>query len=99
MDYTKSGTFAAFKHTEDKNTYWINCGWYYDQEVPGLFPYDTKENKTIVNDVAKNISEHWNLKNIQLVTLKVTGIINIKANEEVLVKKRGRKTKNHNALT
>lgn len=94
MDHTKTTIFAGFKHTEDRNTYWLNCGWYYDTEIPGLFPYETKEQKQNVKEVSKSISEHWNLKNLQLVTLKVTGIQEIVAEEETVVKKRGRKPKN-----
>lgn len=89
MDYTKNKTFACFKHTQDKNTYWINGGWMFDQETPGLFPYDTREDKKIVEDVANSIATHWEVKNLELVILKVVSSSDVKIPKKNEIKTEG----------
>lgn len=94
MNHTKTQFFAAFKHVEDKNTYWINGAWCYDQESPGLFEYETKEQKQRVKDVGQSLLETWNLKDVEMVVLKIQDVTKLTVEEDVGKKRRGRKPKN-----
>lgn len=70
MDYTKTKTFIGIKHVKDGHTYWIKEGWTYEEENPGLFPYDTKEQKKFVEELLESYSKNWKLKGITSVVFK-----------------------------
>lgn len=93
MDHTKCKVFIGFRHTEDKHTYWINSAWTYDQEIPGLFPYNSKEDKAIVEDVANSLQGNWKIKDLEMVTFNVVSSMKLNGDGNN-VKRRGRKPKN-----
>ena len=91
MDHTKCKTFIAFRHVEDKDTFWIDDGWVYSTECPALFPYQTKEEKERVHDVFNSYITSWKLKQVEAVIFKNSGIESIKIDkilEETVPKKR-----------
>lgn len=78
MDYTKCKTFVAFKHTKDKDTYWIEGGWEYSEESPLIFPYQTREEKARVQEVYNSYVKNWGLKNVEAIIFKNAGLEPIK---------------------
>lgn len=74
MDYTKCREFIAFSHIVDKDRYWINQGWLYSDDCPGLFCYHTSEDKKTAKDVYESYINNWKLKGVEAVVLKIDKI-------------------------
>jgi hypothetical protein len=71
MDYTKTKTFIAFRHVADKNRYWVEYGWVFSEESPSLYPYDTKDQKKIADEVLDSYINNWGLKDVETVIVTV----------------------------
>lgn len=80
-DHTNIRQFAAFVNVENKNKFWVNQHWVWDEDCPGLFRYDTKEDKERVNDVAQSYLNNWDMNKIELV------IMEVKTRKEMLLTK------------
>lgn len=78
MDYTKCKEFIAFSHVTDKHRYWIDGGWLYSDDCPGLFQYHTPEDKKIVKDVYNSYVNNWKLKDVEASIFKFDKMITIK---------------------
>lgn len=89
-DHTQTKHFAAFVNVEAKNKFWVNQHWVWDDDSPGLFRYDSKEDKQRVADVAQSYLDHWNMEKIELVVMEIksrkemTITKNINAEEELI---------------
>ena len=81
-DHTNIRQFAAFVNVENKNKFWVNQHWVWDEDCPGLFRYDTKEDKERVNDVAQSYLNNWDMNKIELV------IMEVKTRKEMLLTKK-----------
>ena len=71
MDHSQTKQFAAFVNVEGKNKFWVNQHWTWDEDAPGLFRYDSKEDKQRVADVAQSYLNNWDLGKIELVVFEV----------------------------
>lgn len=100
MDYTKCKTFIAFRHIDpsNKSTYWIECGWKFSESTPGLFPYQTKEDKDQANELLNSYINNWGLKEVEGVIFKFDSIIGFKKDKikESSTEKKVRKKVNVN---
>lgn len=101
MDFTKCKTFIAFRHTDpsNKSTYWVEQGWEYSESTPGLFPFQSKEDKANATELINRYMTHWGLKNVEGVILKVDSIADLKIDKiekEPSKEKKTRKKKNEN---
>ena len=76
-DNTKKRVFACFVNVEPGNKFWVNQHWVWDDDVPGLFAYETKEEKQRVADVAQSMIDNWGITKIELVTLEVKSRIEL----------------------
>ena len=99
MDHTKCKTFIAFRHTDPstKSTYWIEQGWEYSEDTPGLFPYQSKADKDHATEMINRYTNNWMLNNVEGIILKVEGIASLKIDKiekEADKPKRTRKKKN-----
>lgn len=70
-DHTNIKHFAAFVNVEQKNKFWVNQHWVWDEDCPGLFRYDSKEDKERVHDVAQSYLDNWDMNKIELVIMEV----------------------------
>lgn len=90
MNYTETKHFAAFVNIEGKNKFWVNQHWQWDEDCPGLFQYDSREDKKRVEEVAQSYIDHWGMDKIELVVFEVksrkemTLTKNINAEEELI---------------
>lgn len=71
MDHTKKTTFVGFINVEKGDKYWIDHGFTYNEDAPGLFRYNTKEEKDIAKSVAQSYIDNWGIKAVEMVVLEV----------------------------
>ena len=86
-DHTKKTTFAAFVNIDKSDKYWIEGHWEYSEDTPGLFRFNTKEEKQRVQEVAQSYLDNWGVKGLELVVFEV------KSRHEVKLKKRSQEEK------
>lgn len=90
MDYTKCKEFIAFSHVIDKDRYWINQGWLYSDDCPGLFCYHTSEDKKIVRDVYESYINSWKLKDVEATVFKMERVEKFKIDKIKIDKAKGK---------
>lgn len=56
MDHTKTQTFIAFVNKEKRDRYWIDGNYLFEEDVPKIYPYETREQKDIANIVGYRCS-------------------------------------------
>lgn len=80
MDHTKTQTFIAFVNKTKRDKYWIDGNYFYDEDSPKIYPYETREQKDIANIIGYRNS-HWD--DIIQEKGEVVGII-FKATEQTI---------------
>ena len=73
MNYTKTKTFIAFINKEKKDTYWINGNYCFDEDVPKIYPYESKEEKKDAIDIGKRLGVWDETSDIDAILFKVVG--------------------------
>lgn len=71
MNYTKTKTFIAFINKEKKDTYWMNGNYCFDEDVPKIYPYHTKEDKKIAMEIGKRMGVWSETSDIEGVVLSI----------------------------
>ena len=69
----KTKTFIAFINKEKKDTYWINGNYCFDEDVPKIYPYESKEEKKDAIDIGKRLGVWDETSDIDAVLFKVVG--------------------------
>lgn len=82
MDHTKKTIFAGFVNNSKGSKYWVDGHFEYSEDVPTLFRFNTKEEKTIVQEVAQSYLDNWGMDSIELV------IFEVKTRHQVMLQKR-----------
>lgn len=80
MNHTKTKTFIAFINKMKKDTYWIDGNYIFDEEVPKIYPYESREDKDIANLVGYRLSQ---FHDVELAGGEIVGVI-LKATDETI---------------
>lgn len=67
-----SKKFVGFRNKKGKSSYWVNSWFFFEEDMPTFYPYETKAEKEIAHLAGKRLGNNEDCGDIELVVFEIT---------------------------